>query len=101
MATVPNMPMMTGTNLPMFAASSMATPGFSTLTPMTGYNPIVPSATGPSPLIASNPSRPMMPTMGNATLPNGSFGGLDPFAPGASATGRDDFAFPTFSLPYV
>uniref|UniRef100_A0AAQ4RV12 Intersectin 2b n=1 Tax=Gasterosteus aculeatus aculeatus TaxID=481459 RepID=A0AAQ4RV12_GASAC len=63
---------------------SMATPGFSTLTPMTGYNPIVPSATGLSPLIASNPSRPMMPTMGNATLPNGSFGGLDPFAPGAS-----------------
>nr|XP_040023668.1 intersectin-2b isoform X2 [Gasterosteus aculeatus aculeatus] len=98
MATVPNMPMMTGTNLPMFAASSMATPGFSTLTPMTGYNPIVPSATGLSPLIASNPSRPMMPTMGNATLPNGSFGGLDPFAPGASATGIPRSASP-YSSP--
>lgn len=94
MATVPNMSMMTGTSLPMFTPISMATPGHSLLTPMTGYTPLVPTATGLSPLVTSTPSRSMMPTMGSATLPNGSIGLLDPYAVGALASGVPRSASP-------
>ncbi|TNN60807.1 Intersectin-2 [Liparis tanakae] len=88
MATVPNMSMMTGASLPMFTPISMAAPGHSLLSPMTGYTPLVPTATGLSPLVSSTPSRSMMPTMGSATLPNGSIGLLDPYAVGALASGQ-------------
>ncbi|GLD49042.1 intersectin-2-like isoform X1 [Lates japonicus] len=85
--SVSNMPMMPGTNLAMLTHIPMATPGLSTLTPMTGLTPLVPTATGMSPLIASTPNRPLMPTMGNTTLPNGTMGILQPIPAGALATG--------------
>uniref|UniRef100_A0A3B4T6Q1 Intersectin 2b n=1 Tax=Seriola dumerili TaxID=41447 RepID=A0A3B4T6Q1_SERDU len=85
--SVPNMPMMSGANFAMLTPISMATPGLSPLTPMTGLTSLVPTATGLSPLIASNPTRPLMPTMGNTTLPNGTMGLLQPIPAGALATG--------------
>ncbi|XP_069378408.1 intersectin-2b isoform X2 [Paralichthys olivaceus] len=74
-----NMSMMPGTNLSMLTSISLATPGLSPLTPMTGLTPLVPTATGLSPLIAS--------TMGNVTLPNGTMGILHPIPTGPLATG--------------
>uniref|UniRef100_A0A8D3E3J9 Intersectin 2b n=1 Tax=Scophthalmus maximus TaxID=52904 RepID=A0A8D3E3J9_SCOMX len=38
---------------------------------MISLSPLVPTATGLSPLMVSTNTRPLMPTMGNATLPNG------------------------------
>uniref|UniRef100_A0A8D3DTV4 Intersectin 2b n=1 Tax=Scophthalmus maximus TaxID=52904 RepID=A0A8D3DTV4_SCOMX len=46
----------------------------------------VPTATGLSPLMVSTNTRPLMPTMGNATLPNGSMGILHPLTTGPLAT---------------
>ncbi|XP_018522386.1 intersectin-2b [Lates calcarifer] len=94
--SVSNMPMMPGTNLAMLTPIPMATPGLSTLTPMTGLTPLVPTATGMSPLIASTPNRPLMPTMGNTTLPNGTMGILQPIPAGTLATG---LAASTYSSP--
>ncbi|XP_069549849.1 intersectin-2b isoform X1 [Brachyistius frenatus] len=82
-----SMPMMPGTNFAMLTPISMATPGLSTLSPMTGLTPLVPTATGLNPLIASTSTRPLMPTMGNATLPNGTMGIFQPFPAGALNTG--------------
>uniref|UniRef100_A0A3Q3QD89 Intersectin 2b n=1 Tax=Monopterus albus TaxID=43700 RepID=A0A3Q3QD89_MONAL len=84
-STVPNMPMMPVANLPLL--TPMATPGLSPLTPMTGLTPMGPTATGLGPLITSTPIMPLMPTMGNATLPNGTMGMLQPVPAGALATG--------------
>uniref|UniRef100_A0A671UUI1 Intersectin 2b n=1 Tax=Sparus aurata TaxID=8175 RepID=A0A671UUI1_SPAAU len=86
MGTLPNMSMMPGTNLSMLTPISMATPGLSTLTPMTGM----------SPLMVTTPSRPLMPTMGNATLPNGTMGILQPMPAGTLATGTDNFYLSIF-----
>uniref|UniRef100_A0A8D3DPW3 Intersectin 2b n=1 Tax=Scophthalmus maximus TaxID=52904 RepID=A0A8D3DPW3_SCOMX len=82
--SMPNMSMMPRTNLAMLTPISMATPG---LSPMTGLSPLVPTATGLSPLMVSTNTRPLMPTMGNATLPNGSMGILHPLTTGPLATG--------------
>lgn len=90
MGTLPNISMMPGTNLTMLTPISMATPGLSTLTPMTGM----------SPLMVSTPSRPLMPTMGNATLPNGTMGILHPMPAGTLATGTDNCHF-LFSVLFV
>uniref|UniRef100_A0A665V192 Intersectin 2b n=1 Tax=Echeneis naucrates TaxID=173247 RepID=A0A665V192_ECHNA len=92
--SVPNMPMMPGANLAMLTPISMATP----LAPMTGLTPLVPTATGLSPLITSTPARPMMPTMGNTALPNGSMGILQPISAGALASGLPRSAS-TYSSP--
>uniref|UniRef100_A0A8D3BPI8 Intersectin 2b n=1 Tax=Scophthalmus maximus TaxID=52904 RepID=A0A8D3BPI8_SCOMX len=81
--SMPNMSMMPRTNLAMLTPISMATPG---LSPMTGLSPLVPTATGLSPLMVSTNTRPLMPTMGNATLPNGSMGILHPLTTGPLAT---------------
>uniref|UniRef100_A0A3B4YTY2 Intersectin 2b n=1 Tax=Seriola lalandi dorsalis TaxID=1841481 RepID=A0A3B4YTY2_SERLL len=98
--SVPNMPMMSGANFAMLTPISMATPGLSPLTPMTGLTSLVPTATGLSPLIASNPTRPLMPTMGNTTLPNGTMGLLQPIPAGALATGtRLPLSASTYSSP--
>ncbi|KAM4602595.1 intersectin-2b [Polymixia lowei] len=85
MGSMPNLSMMPGMLTPM----SMATPGFSTLTPMTTITPLVPTAVGLSPLIGSSAgaTRPLMPTMGSATLPNGTMGILQPMSAGALTTG--------------
>ncbi|XP_022595239.1 intersectin-2-like isoform X1 [Seriola dumerili] len=96
--SVPNMPMMSGANFAMLTPISMATPGLSPLTPMTGLTSLVPTATGLSPLIASNPTRPLMPTMGNTTLPNGTMGLLQPIPAGALATGLP-LSASTYSSP--
>ncbi|XP_067448433.1 intersectin-2b isoform X2 [Thunnus thynnus] len=93
--SVPNMSMMGGTNLPMMTPIAIATSGLSPLTPMTGLTSLVPTATGLSPLIASNPTRPLMPTVGNTTLPNGTMGLLQPLPAGALATG-----LPLSASPY-
>uniref|UniRef100_A0A672G3B7 Intersectin 2b n=1 Tax=Salarias fasciatus TaxID=181472 RepID=A0A672G3B7_SALFA len=45
------------------------------------------SAPSLSPLIASAPSRPMMPTMGSSTLPNGTMGLLQPIPAGTMTAG--------------
>ncbi|XP_029945003.1 intersectin-2b isoform X2 [Salarias fasciatus] len=82
-----SLPMMPGANLSLLTPISMANPGLSTLTPMTGLTPLVPTATGLSPLIASAPSRPMMPTMGSSTLPNGTMGLLQPIPAGTMTAG--------------
>ncbi|XP_063737291.1 intersectin-2b isoform X2 [Eleginops maclovinus] len=83
--------MMPGTNLAMLNPISMATPGLSHLTPMTGLAPFVPTATGLNPLIA--PSRPLIPTMGNGTM-----GLLQPIPSGAMAAGLPRSASP-YSSP--
>ncbi|XP_053171996.1 intersectin-2b isoform X2 [Scomber japonicus] len=93
--SVPNMSMMSGTNLSIMTPIAIATPGLSPLTPMTGLTPLVPTATGLSPLIASTPTRPLMPTVGNTTLPNGTMGLLQPLSAGALATG-----LPLSASPY-
>ncbi|XP_041649408.1 intersectin-2b isoform X2 [Cheilinus undulatus] len=80
------MTMMPGSNLALLAPLSMSTPGLSAMSPMTGLTPLVPTATGLSPLMAT-PTRPMMSTMGSATLPNGTMGILTPMPAGALATG--------------
>ncbi|XP_078107424.1 LOW QUALITY PROTEIN: intersectin-2-like [Sander vitreus] len=98
MASVPNMSLMPGTNIAMLNPISMATPGLSPLTPMTGFSTLVPTATGLSPLMASTASRPLMPTVGNATLPNGTIGILHPLPAGALATGVPRSASP-YSSP--
>ncbi|XP_032375658.1 intersectin-2b [Etheostoma spectabile] len=98
MASVPNMSLMPGTNLAMLNPITMATPGLSPLTPMTGFSTLVPTATGLSPLMASTASRPLMPTMGSATLPNGTIGILHPLPAGALATGVPRSASP-YSSP--
>ncbi|XP_008298693.1 intersectin-2b isoform X2 [Stegastes partitus] len=87
MGSVPNLSMMPGTNLSMLTPISLATPGFTPLQPMTGLAPLVPTATGLSPLIGSTPNRPLMPTVGNATLPNGTMGMLHPMTAGALTPG--------------
>uniref|UniRef100_A0A665V1D1 Intersectin 2b n=1 Tax=Echeneis naucrates TaxID=173247 RepID=A0A665V1D1_ECHNA len=94
--SVPNMPMMPGANLAMLTPISMATP----LAPMTGLTPLVPTATGLSPLITSTPARPMMPTMGNTALPNGSMGILQPISAGALASGTDKL-LPSFIYLFI
>uniref|UniRef100_A0A668A8C6 Intersectin 2b n=1 Tax=Myripristis murdjan TaxID=586833 RepID=A0A668A8C6_9TELE len=45
------------------------------------------------PLIGSTPTRPLMPTMGNAALPNGNLGILQPMLAGPLAPGKDDSCF--------
>uniref|UniRef100_A0A8C5GVI1 Intersectin-2-like n=1 Tax=Gouania willdenowi TaxID=441366 RepID=A0A8C5GVI1_GOUWI len=65
------MPMMSGANYTMLTPITMATPGLAPSMAMTGLSHLGPTATGLSPLMASAPVRPMMPSVGNATLPNG------------------------------
>uniref|UniRef100_A0A672G5L3 Intersectin 2b n=1 Tax=Salarias fasciatus TaxID=181472 RepID=A0A672G5L3_SALFA len=93
-----SLPMMPGANLSLLTPISMANPGLSTLTPMTGLTPLVPTATGLSPLIASAPSRPMMPTMGSSTLPNGTMGLLQPIPAGTMTAGASEL---TVSLSLI
>lgn len=88
MSTVPNMSMMPGTNIGMLTPIPMSTAGLATLTPMSGLTPLVTPATGLSPLISPTPTLPLMPTVGNATLPNGNMGILQPFPAGTLATGN-------------
>uniref|UniRef100_H3DK01 Osteoclast-stimulating factor 1 n=1 Tax=Tetraodon nigroviridis TaxID=99883 RepID=H3DK01_TETNG len=73
-------------------------PGLATLTPMPGLSPLVTTATGLSPLITPTPTHPLMPTVGNTTLPNGSMGILQPFPAGTLATGLPLGVSPTPSL---
>uniref|UniRef100_A0A7N6AYB1 Intersectin 2b n=1 Tax=Anabas testudineus TaxID=64144 RepID=A0A7N6AYB1_ANATE len=51
-----------------------------------GVTPLVPAPTVLSPLISSTPTRPLLTTMGNATLPNGTMGILQPVPAGPLAT---------------
>ncbi|XP_068181807.1 intersectin-2b isoform X2 [Antennarius striatus] len=88
MGNMSNMPMMSGTNLAMLTPISASGPGLSALTPMTGLPPLVSTATGFSPVMTSIPARPLMPMVGNAILPNGTMGILQPIPTGALATGR-------------
>ncbi|XP_026233590.1 intersectin-2b isoform X2 [Anabas testudineus] len=83
MPTIATMP---GANLGMLTPMSMANPGLSPLTPMAGVTPLVPAPTVLSPLISSTPTRPLLTTMGNATLPNGTMGILQPVPAGPLAT---------------
>ncbi|XP_058485779.1 intersectin-2b isoform X2 [Solea solea] len=78
--SVPSMSMMSGTNFSMLTPISMATPG---LSPMTGPTTLVPVASGLSPLLVST-ARPLMPTMGNPSLANGTIGFLQPIPAGMS-----------------
>ncbi|XP_029281824.1 LOW QUALITY PROTEIN: intersectin-2-like [Cottoperca gobio] len=95
MASGPNMSMMPGTNLAMLTPMSMPTPGLSHLTPMTGLTPLVPTATGLSPLMASSSTRP---TVGTATLPNGTIGLFHSTPTGGLAAGIPRSASP-YSSP--
>uniref|UniRef100_A0A673C7U7 Intersectin 2b n=1 Tax=Sphaeramia orbicularis TaxID=375764 RepID=A0A673C7U7_9TELE len=51
-----------------------------------GLAPLVPTATGLSPLVGSTSTMPLMPTVGATTLPNGTIGILQPIPTGALAT---------------
>uniref|UniRef100_A0A7N5ZWV1 Intersectin 2b n=1 Tax=Anabas testudineus TaxID=64144 RepID=A0A7N5ZWV1_ANATE len=82
----PPVPVPKLTNLGMLTPMSMANPGLSPLTPMAGVTPLVPAPTVLSPLISSTPTRPLLTTMGNATLPNGTMGILQPVPAGPLAT---------------
>lgn len=81
MASLPNMSIMPGTNLAMLTPISMANPGLSPLTQMSGLSSLVPT-TGLSPLMAS-------------TLPNGTIGYLQPIPAGGLAT-----VLPRSASPY-
>ncbi|CAN9506941.1 unnamed protein product [Ophioblennius macclurei] len=87
MGSVSSLTMMPGANLSMLTPLSMANPGLSTISPMTGLTPLVPTATGLNPLIASAPTRHTMPTFGSTTLPNGTMGLLQPIAAGTMTPG--------------
>uniref|UniRef100_A0A8C5GR33 Intersectin-2-like n=1 Tax=Gouania willdenowi TaxID=441366 RepID=A0A8C5GR33_GOUWI len=84
------MPMMSGANYTMLTPITMATPGLAPSMAMTGLSHLGPTATGLSPLMASAPVRPMMPSVGNATLPNGTMAipqYLQPIPAGSLVTG--------------
>uniref|UniRef100_A0A3Q0RKA4 Intersectin 2b n=1 Tax=Amphilophus citrinellus TaxID=61819 RepID=A0A3Q0RKA4_AMPCI len=83
--------MVPGTNLAMLTPMSM-----SPMTPMTGLTPMAPTTPGLSPLMASTATRPMVPTMGNTTLPNGTMGLLQPIPSGGLNTG-----LPLSASPYA
>ncbi|XP_056135301.1 intersectin-2b [Lampris incognitus] len=87
MGSIPNLSMLPGAGVAMLTPMSMTTPGFSPLTPMTSLTPLVPMAQGLSPLRGSNPTMPLMPTIGNAALPNGTIAILQPITAGAIGTG--------------
>ncbi|XP_056873160.1 intersectin-2-like isoform X3 [Takifugu flavidus] len=87
MGTVPNMSMMPGKNITMLTPIPMSAAGHATLTPMSGLTTLVTTATGLSPLIPAVPTHPLLPTVGNATLPNGTMGILQPFPAGTLTTG--------------
>ncbi|KAM6943444.1 intersectin-2b [Xenentodon cancila] len=80
-------PMILGTNLQTLTPVSMAAPGLSSLTLVTGLSPLVPTAAGLNPLIASAPTRPLMPTVGNTALSNGTMGILQPIPTGSLVPG--------------
>ena len=85
---MPTMSMMSGSSIGMLTPIPMSTAGLATLTPMSSLNPLVTTATGLSPLITPTPTHLLMPTVGNATLPNGSMGILQPFPAGTLTTGN-------------
>uniref|UniRef100_H2TIP0 Intersectin 2b n=1 Tax=Takifugu rubripes TaxID=31033 RepID=H2TIP0_TAKRU len=89
MGTVPNMSMMPGKNITMLTPIPMSAAGHATLTPMSGLTTLVTTATGLSPLIPAVPTHPLLPTVGNATLPgSGTMGILQPFPAGTLTTGN-------------
>ncbi|XP_028329263.1 intersectin-2b isoform X2 [Gouania willdenowi] len=90
LSSMSTMPMMSGANYTMLTPITMATPGLAPSMAMTGLSHLGPTATGLSPLMASAPVRPMMPSVGNATLPNGTMAipqYLQPIPAGSLVTG--------------
>ncbi|XP_061601328.1 intersectin-2b [Cololabis saira] len=79
------MSMMLGPNLQ--TLTPVAAPGLSSLTPVTGLSHLVPTATGLNPLMASVPTRPLMPAVGNTALSNGTMGLLQPIPTGSLVLG--------------
>ncbi|XP_072321594.1 intersectin-2b isoform X2 [Eucyclogobius newberryi] len=75
-----NMPLMPG---PMLTPIPMGSTG---LSPM-GLSPLVPTASGLSPLVGAGSLRPLVPTLGSGGLPNGGIGFLQPIPAGALSTG--------------
>uniref|UniRef100_A0A7N8YIZ9 Intersectin 2b n=1 Tax=Mastacembelus armatus TaxID=205130 RepID=A0A7N8YIZ9_9TELE len=71
--------------------------------PNLSLSPLVPGAAGLRPLINSTPTMPLIPTMGNATLPNGTMGMLHPVSSGAlgTASGLSFFFFVVFLFIYL
>lgn len=83
-----SLPRMPGSNLAMLTSMSVASPGLSPLSPMTGFTPYAPATTGINPLMASASTRPMMPTVGHNALSNGTMGFLQPVPAGPMTTGK-------------
>lgn len=88
MGTVPNLPLMPGANLTMLTPIPMSPAGLAGLTPMSGLNTLIPPATGLSPLTTAAPTQPLLPTIGSATLPNGTVRILQPFPAGTLTPGN-------------
>ncbi|KAM9410329.1 intersectin-2b isoform 2-T2 [Pholidichthys leucotaenia] len=90
--SVSSMPMMPGSNLAMLTPMSVATPGLSPMAPMIGFSPLLATSSGMSPLMTSGPSIPRIPTMGSATLPNGTMGLLQPMPTGGLPSSTNPYA---------
>lgn len=99
MGTAPNLSLMPGTNLTMLTPIPMSPAGLSGLTPMSGLTTLIPTATGLSPLTTAAPTHPLLPTFGNATLPNGTIRILQPFPAGTLTTGNWLLKFRS-NIPY-
>lgn len=89
---ISSLSIMPGSNLAMLTSMPVASPGLSHLSPMTGLTPYAPATAGLSPLMASASTRPMMPTVGNNALSNGTIGFLQPVPAGPMTTGKSPVA---------
>uniref|UniRef100_A0A3B4GLD5 Intersectin 2b n=1 Tax=Pundamilia nyererei TaxID=303518 RepID=A0A3B4GLD5_9CICH len=81
--------MVHGTNLAMLTPMAV-----SPMTPMTGLSPMVPSSSGMNPLMMSTAPTPLVPTMGNTTVPNGTMGLLQPISSGGLPLSATSYASP-------
>ena len=74
-----NLSMMSGPAIGMLTPLTMGSPGLSPMGSLTSLTPMVPTATGMSPLMS---------TMGNAALLNSNMGVFQPYPVGPVATGK-------------
>uniref|UniRef100_A0A3P8PAZ7 Intersectin 2b n=1 Tax=Astatotilapia calliptera TaxID=8154 RepID=A0A3P8PAZ7_ASTCA len=81
--------MVHGTNLAMLTPMAV-----SPMTPMTGLSPMVPSSSGMNPLMMSTAPTPLVPIMGNTTVPNGTMGLLQPISSGGLPLSATSYASP-------
>ncbi|XP_052351815.1 intersectin-2-like [Oncorhynchus keta] len=89
MGSVPNLSMMPG-------GIAMLTPNLSSMTPISGLTPMIPTATGMAPLVSTSTMPiPLLPSIGSPALPNGTMSILQQFPPGYMGTGM------SLSAPYV